>query len=126
MQEVLFLKTLQHFRVLDPGNKWGEYTFRQRVKPSKDIFPLIVWAIWNKSPSPQINVEKFMDQVELSFLDMDDWENYWRAFQLNLWVLSKRVGAYDAALKTQRHWHFKSNYLVFLLDKDINQEDFLG
>jgi hypothetical protein len=110
-----FLKTLQHFGILEAGTKWGDYTFCQRVKPDKEIFPLIIWAMWHTNPAPQIDLEHFIDQVELSFLNMEDWELYWKAFQPTLWALSERLGAYNATLKYPERAAFEEQLLRSIL-----------
>jgi hypothetical protein len=110
-----FLKTLQYFGILEVGNKYGEYFYCCRVKPSIDIFPLLVWSLWKKKPMPQIDLDLFMNQIEFSFLDIPDWESNWKAYQPNLWVISERVGAHNATLKSPEIMAFK-NQLLGLLD----------
>lgn len=109
-----FLKTLQYFGILKEGNKLGEYFYNNRVKPCVDIFPLLVWSLWNKKPSPQIDLELFMNQIEFSFLDITDWESNWKAYQPNLWVISERVGAHNVTFKHPEIMAFKNQLLALL------------
>lgn len=109
-----FLKTLQYFGILKVGNKIGEYFYCNRVKTCIDIFPLLVWSLWNKKPAPQIDLELFINQIELSFLDITDWESNWKAYQPNLWVISERVGAHNATLKNPEIMAFKNQLLGLL------------
>jgi hypothetical protein len=94
-----FLRTLQYFGVLDVGEGRGAYGYVGRLPVSREIFPLVVWAWWQRHLSPQIDLDGFRDDVALAFLETHSFDLHWRAHQPALWVLEQRPDVRRAALK---------------------------
>jgi hypothetical protein len=94
-----FLRTLQHFGVLSPGERLGEYHFATRLLVSREVFPLIVWAWWQAHLSPQIDLDAFGEDPALAFLEPDSFAGHWAAYQPALWVLEERLDGRRATLK---------------------------
>lgn len=94
-----FLRTLASFGVLQPGHGQGEYQFRQKLPIQPELFPLIVWAWWQPHQSPQINLADFVDAPAVAFLQMEDLDRYWGAWQPTFWSLDERLEGRRATLK---------------------------
>lgn len=92
-----FLRTLQYFGVLAPGERLGEYRFVARLPVPHEVFPLIVWAWWQQHLSPQIELDGFAEDPSVAFLHPDGF--HWRAYQPALWVLEERLDGRRVTLK---------------------------
>lgn len=101
-----FLRTLQYFGVLAAGERLGEYRFAYRLIVEREIFPLLVWAIWQAHPAPQIELDAFAAHPALGFIEAGEFASLWRAHQPGLWVISERLDARIATLKliTPQDW----------------------
>jgi hypothetical protein len=93
-----FLRTLQHFGVLEPG-KQGEYFVRNRLSLVPEVFPLVFMALWQKEPVPQIDVEAFNQTIADAFISTDNIDACWLRYQPGLWVISERQGYRFATVK---------------------------
>lgn len=94
-----FLRTLQYFGVLSPGERTGHYRFEGRLPVSREAFPLVVWTWWQRHLSPQIDLDDFETDPTVAFLARDDFASHWRAWQPALWVLEERLEGRRATLK---------------------------
>jgi hypothetical protein len=94
-----FLRTLLYFGVLEDGGKLGAYRFRGRLAVSREAFPLIVWAWWQRHLDPQIDLDDFEQASALAFLQPEHLESYWLACQSGLWVLEERIEGRRATIK---------------------------
>jgi hypothetical protein len=94
-----FLRTLVHFGVMDEGDGLGEYRLAGRLAVQREIFPLVVWAWWQRHLSPQIDIDGFREDVTVAFFESDSFDSHWRAYQPTLWVLEQRPDVQRAALK---------------------------
>jgi hypothetical protein len=110
-----FLRTLQYFGVLAPGERLGEYHFVAQLSVPHEVFPLIVWAWWQRHLSPQIDLDGFEKDSSVAFLQPDDF--HWRAYQPSLWVLEERLDGRRATLKYGETDAF-GQALVDALDKE--------
>jgi hypothetical protein len=95
-----FLRSLQYFRVLQSGDRMGEYIYQRLLAVEREVFPLLVWAWWKEQPAPQIDLEAFEQSPLFSFLETNRFERYWPAYQPGLWVVSERLEGKTATLKT--------------------------
>lgn len=86
-----FLRSLQYFGILSPGDKRGEYIYIRQLIVSQEVFPLVVWSWWRANPRPQIELEVFRNSPALAFSSSEYFLNYWKTFQPNLWVISERL-----------------------------------
>jgi hypothetical protein len=109
-----FLRSLQYFRVLQSGNRLGEYIYYHRLTIEREVFPLLVWAWWKEQPVPQIDLEAFEQSPIFSFLETDGFEGCWSAHQPGLWVVSERLGGRNATLRQN-----DSNSLEEMIVKSI-------
>jgi len=110
-----FLRTLQYFGVLAAGERLGEYHFVAQLSVPHEVFPLIVWAWWQRHLSPQIDLDGFEEGSSVAFLQPDDF--HWRAYQPSLWVLEERLDGRRATLKYGETDAF-GQALVDALDKE--------
>ena len=110
-----FLRTLQYFGVLAAGERLGEYHFVAQLSVPHEVFPLIVWAWWQRHLSPQIDLDGFEKDSSVAFLQPDDF--HWRAYQPSLWVLEERLDGRRATLKYGETDAF-GQALVDALDKE--------
>jgi len=94
-----FLRTLQHFGVLSPGERLGDYRYVTQLAAPREVFPLVVWAWWQRHLSPQIDLESFEEDTALAFLDTESFGSHWRIYQHSLWVLEERLQTQRATLK---------------------------
>ena len=94
-----FLRTLCYFDVLTEGERRGEYRFIARLPVSRAVFPLVVWAWWQRHRSPQIDLDPFAEEATDAFLAPETFTAHWQAFQPVLWVLEERLGNRRATLK---------------------------
>jgi hypothetical protein len=96
-----FLRTLLYFGVLEDAGKLGHYRFLGPLAVSREAFPLIVWAWWRHHLDPQIDLDGFMEDASLAFLQFEPEHlaSYWRAYQPVLWVLEERIEGRRATLK---------------------------
>lgn len=94
-----FLRTLQYFGVLSPGQRLGDYRLAARLPVPREVFPLLVWAWWQKHLSPQIDLDDFAQDPAMAFLEPGGFVEHWRAYQPALWVLQERLGERRATLK---------------------------
>ncbi len=94
-----FLRTLQYFGVLSPGERPGDYQFTAPLPVPREAFPLIVWIWWQAHLSPQIDLEGFTDDPALVFLESEGFAGNWAAYQPALWVLEERLDLRRATLK---------------------------
>ena len=93
-----FLRTLQYFHVLSDGEKLGEYLYTSKPETSREVFPLLVWSWWKSNRQPQIDLEMFEHQSERQFLDTENFNDYWRSYQTELWTISERLDGKQANL----------------------------
>lgn len=94
-----FLRTLQYFGVLSPGQRQGDYHFAGRLPVLCEAFPLVVWTWWQKHLSPQIDLDDFAEDPALTFLESEGFAGHWAAYQPALWVLEERLDVQRATLK---------------------------
>ena len=94
-----FLRTLLHFGVLMDAGKLGTYRFRGQLAVSQEVFPLVVWAWWQRNLSPQIDLEAFGADPALAFLRGEQFESHWQSYQPALWVIEERIEGRRATLK---------------------------
>jgi len=94
-----FLRTLQHFGVLSPGKRPGEYNYVARLMVPREVFPLVVWAWWQRHLSPQIDLDSFEENTALAFLNTESFGSHWKTYQRSLWVLEERLQTQRATLK---------------------------
>ena len=94
-----FLRTLQYFDVLAPGDRSGRYVFARRLPVPREAFPLIVWSWWQAHRAPHVDLERFGQDPVAAFLAPDTLSAHWTAFQPALWSLEERPGVRRAALK---------------------------
>jgi len=94
-----FLRTLQYFGVLAAGERLGEYHFIARLLVFREVFPLIVWAWWQRHLSPQIDLDGFERNSAAAFLRRDDFTDLWRVYQPSLWTLEERLDGRRVTLK---------------------------
>lgn len=94
-----FLRTLVYFGVMDEGARLGEYRFAGRLAVEREIFPLIVWAWWQRHLSPQIDIDDFVEDTMMSFIEAGTFAAQWQAYQPALWVLEERLEGRRATLK---------------------------
>ena len=93
-----FLRTLNYFGVLAEGER-GEYRLAAWLPVSREVFPLVVWAWWQRYLAPQIDLDGFEQAAAAAFLNTDGLGSYWKAYQPALWVLEERVEGRRATLK---------------------------
>lgn len=94
-----FLSTLRHFGVLAPGQRLGDYRFAARLPVPREVFPLIVWAWWQRSLAPQIDVAGFRQDPVMTFLQPEGLIDLWRGYQPPLWTLEERLEGRRVTLK---------------------------
>ncbi len=94
-----FLRTLQYFDALTPGERTGQYSFAARLPVQREVFPLIVWAWWQGRLSPQIDLDDFEGDPVATFLEPDSFAQHWQAWQPSLWALEERLDGRRATLK---------------------------
>jgi hypothetical protein len=94
-----FLRTLQYFGVLSPGERLGEYHFATQLLVSREVFPLVVWAWWQAHLSPQIDLDDFAEDPALAFLESEGFAGHWAVYQPALWVLEERLDVRRVTLK---------------------------
>lgn len=94
-----FLRTLDAFGVLTPGQGKSEYRLIGKLSITPEVFPLIVWTWWQVHQSPQIDTDSFSEEPSLAFLQTDDLATYWSIYQSNLWALDTRLEGRRATLK---------------------------
>ena len=94
-----FLRTLQHFGVLEDGARTGMYRYLGLLPVQSEIFPLLVWAWWQTRLEPQIDLQAFAAAPAFAFLHSDSLDAHWRAYQSTLWVLEERIEGQRATLK---------------------------
>lgn len=94
-----FLRTLVYCGVMDEGDHLGEYRLAGRLAVEREIFPLIVWAWWQRHLSPQIDVDGLAEDTMMSFLVTHTFAAQWQAYQPSLWVLEERLEGRRATLK---------------------------
>jgi hypothetical protein len=94
-----FLRSLYYFGALTSGEKLGQYRVADPLPVSRQVFPLIVWAWWQKHLSPQVDLEGFEGDPAMALLETDDFATHWRAYQSSLWVLEERLDVRRATLK---------------------------
>jgi hypothetical protein len=94
-----FLSTLRHFGVLAPGERLGDYRFAARLPVPREVFPLVVWAWWQRSLSPQIDVAGFRQDPVMAFLQREGLMDLWRVYQPSLWTLEERLEGRRITLK---------------------------
>lgn len=109
-----FLRTLDAFGVLTPGQRKAEYQFVGKLPIERDVFPLIVWAWWQVHHSPQIDLDSFAAAPELAFLHTEDLAASWTAYQSTLWSLDERLEGRRATLR-----HVKVQFFEEALLKTI-------
>ncbi|MEW6402558.1 MAG: hypothetical protein AB1649_12215 [Chloroflexota bacterium] len=110
-----FLRSLQYFRVLQSGDRLGEYFYQRRLTIEREIFPLLVWTWWKRQPTPQIDLEAFEQSPIFSFLETDGFERCWSAYQPGLWVLSERLGSKTSTIKASDDEAFSTLLTRYLL-----------
>ncbi len=93
------MRTLQYFGVLQAGARPGEYLFLRRLPAAHPVFPLLVWAVWQFHPAPQIDLEQFAAHPALALLATDGFQAEWEAHQPAYWSLSARLDTRFATLK---------------------------
>jgi len=106
-----FLRTLQYFDILTPGEKYGEYQFKQRHEVSEEVFPIIVWSVWNAKPQPSINLQEFNQQPTVAFLETDEFLNYWYGYQSVFWSISERLEGKQATIKNMDEESFQAELI---------------
>jgi len=94
-----FLRTLLYFNVLGEDSKLGHYSLREPLAVSREVFPLIVWAWWQQHHDPQINLDAFLEDPALAFLQTDGLHHHWQVYQPVLWVLEERIETRRATLR---------------------------
>lgn len=94
-----FLRSLAGFGVLTEGERRGQFLWAKRLSVPREVFPLIVWAWWQKHLSPQIDLGRFEDDPAVAFLEQDGFASHWRVYQPTLWVLEERLEGRRATLK---------------------------
>jgi len=94
-----FLRTLLHFGVLEDAGKLGQYRFLEPLAVTREVFPLVVWAWWQRHVAPQIAVDDFAEDPTLAFLQSEHLKAHWPAYQPALWVLEERLEGRRATLK---------------------------
>jgi hypothetical protein len=94
-----FLRTLQYFGILSPGERLGEYQIVARLPVPREAFPLVVWAWWQAHLSPQIDLDDFGEDPALTFLESEGFAGHWAAYRPVLWVLEERLDVRRATLK---------------------------
>jgi len=94
-----FLRTLQSFGVLATGQGTRGYHFAARLPVSHDVFPLIVWACWQRNLAPQIDLDSFEEDPALALLEPGSFGHHWQAYQPRLWSLEERLEGRRATLK---------------------------
>ncbi|MFC2054330.1 hypothetical protein ACFLV7_08545 [Chloroflexota bacterium] len=109
-----FLRSLQYFGILSPGDKQGEYIHIRQLSVSQEVFPLVVWSWWCANPRPQIELEVFRNSPALAFSSSEYFLNYWKAFQPNLWVISERLDKRFVMLQETQSEKWK-NTLISLI-----------
>ena len=109
-----FLTTLQAFSVLKPGSKRGEYVIQPPMPVSPDIFPLLVWAWWQQNPVPQIDPDAFNGLPPYQWLTQDEFSQYWRRYQPDLWSISERLDNQMITLKHPDPLNFEKKMIVIL------------
>jgi hypothetical protein len=109
-----FLRTLLYFGVLEDGGKLGVYRFRGRLAVSQEVFPLIVWAWWQRNLSPQIDLETFQVDPMLALLQSEQFGSHWLAYQPALWVIEERIEGRRATLKHADSAGFERALLILL------------
>jgi hypothetical protein len=109
-----FLRTLDSFGVLTPGQQKGEYQFTAQLPVSKEVFPLIVWAWWQAPRMPQIDLDNFVEAPALAFLQSDNLATHWSAYHPILWSLDERLEGRRATLKHVEATFFQEALLKLL------------
>jgi len=94
-----FLTTLQAFKILVPGAGRSEHNMLPALVVTPQIFPLLVWAWWRQHPIPQIDPQTFTDLPAYQWLVRDDFQEYWRHLQPDLWSVSERIQTQLVTLK---------------------------
>jgi hypothetical protein len=94
-----FLSTLRHFGMLDPGERLGDYRFAARLPVPREVFPLVVWAWWQRSLSPQIDTGDFREDPVMTFLQWEGLMDLWRGYHPSLWTLEERLEGRRVTLK---------------------------
>ena len=112
-----FLRTLLYFGVLEESGKLGMYRFRGPLTVSREVFPLVVWAWWQRHLSPQIDLEEFRTDPALAFLRAEQLASHWQAYQPQLWVLEERIEGRRATLKHADAAGFEQALLQLVSDK---------
>lgn len=109
-----FLTTLQAFSVLKPAGKRGEYIIQPPKPVSPDIFPLLVWAWWQQNPVPQIEPDAFTELPPYQWLMQDEFSQYWRRYQPDLWSISERLDNQMITLKHPDPLDFEKKMIAIL------------
>ena len=112
-----FLRTLLYFGVLEESSKLGMYRFRGPLTVSHEVFPLLVWAWWQRHLSPQIDLEEFGANTVLAFLQAGQLVSHWQAYQPQLWGLEERIEGRRATLKYADTAGFEQALLQLVSDK---------
>jgi len=94
-----FLRTLLYFGVLEDTAKRGHYRFHGPLAVSRDVFPLVIWAWWQRRLDPQIDLDGFAADPTLAFLQPEHLRSHWQAYQPALWVLEERIEGRRATLR---------------------------
>ena len=106
-----FLRTLQHFGVLDSGQRTGDYHFVGILSVAQPVFPLLVWVWWQAHGAPQIDLDGFAADPTFGFLDTTHFFDLWLACQSTFWVLDDRLGQQRATLKSSDPEVFQARLL---------------
>jgi hypothetical protein len=109
-----FLRTLEAFGILAPGQHKAEYQFTGKLAVAREVFPLIIWAWWQAYQSPQIDTDSFAETPELAFLQTDNLATHWTAYQSTLWSLDERLEGRRATLKFSESSFFEAALLRLL------------
>lgn len=107
-----FLRTLQYFSVLEPVKAAGQYRVNPRLPLAPEVFPLAFWALWSLNPVPQIDLDAFNQFLADAFIAPDNLDTCWKRHQPALWVISERVDARFATIKSANLERMQSALLV--------------
>lgn len=110
-----FLRTLISFGVLSAGQRQGEYQFAGKHSIPAEVFPLIVWSWWQTHPTPQIDLDTFVIAPSLAFLQTENLNRHWGAYQTTLWGLEERLDGRRATLRYVEAEFFENALLQLLV-----------
>jgi hypothetical protein len=93
------LRTLQHFGVLAPRRRAGQYVVAEPLPIAGPLFPLLVWDWWLLERSETVDLGAFARAPLFAFIDSADFAAGWEAHEGRLWTLGHGAEGMTAQLR---------------------------